>query len=97
MRRCLFLLPFCLALASGAARAQDFYEALAAAYESNPTLLVGRLLDHAARVGLLFVSESSERRFLSMTLDDFPTKGEFEKLTRLELVELLERATPATE
>jgi hypothetical protein len=55
--------------------------------ESQPSL------GHAAR-GVLFVAESGERRFLSMTLDDLPSKAEFENLTRIELVALLERALP---
>jgi hypothetical protein len=62
--------------------------------KSQPSLLVGGLLAHAARVGLLFVAESGERRFLRMTLDDFPSKAEFDNLTRIELVDLLERAAP---
>jgi hypothetical protein len=62
--------------------------------KSQPSLLVAELLGHAARVGVLFVAESGERRFLPMTLDDFPSKAEFETLTRIELVALLERALP---
>ena len=64
--------------------------------KSQPSLRVGELLGRTTGVGLLFVAENGERRFLTMTLDDFPTKTEFETLTRLELVEMLERATPET-
>ncbi len=64
--------------------------------QSQLSLLVGKPLDRAADVGLLFVAESGERRFLSMTLDDFPTKAEFDSLTRIEFVELLELAVPET-
>jgi hypothetical protein len=60
--------------------------------KSQPSLLVEGLLGYAPRVGLLFISATGERRFLPTTLDDFPTKAEFERLTRIELVELLERA-----
>jgi len=59
--------------------------------KSEPSLLVDGLLGHAPPVGLLFISETGERRFLPMTLDDFPTRAEFNGLTRMEFVELLER------
>ena len=59
--------------------------------KSQPWLL-SQLVGEGSPVGLLFVSEAGERRFLKMTVDDFPSKAEFEKLTRIELVELLERA-----
>jgi len=60
--------------------------------KSDPSLFLDSLLGHGAHVGLLFVSKTGERRFLFMTLDDFPTKAEFDSLSRIELVELLERA-----
>ena len=60
--------------------------------KSYPGLLVDGLMGRAADVGLLFVSESGERRFLPMTLDDFPTRPEFENLTGQQLVELLDSA-----
>lgn len=63
--------------------------------KSQPSLRVGELLGRATDVGLLFVAEGGERRFLPMTLDDFPSRTEFENLTRIELVELLERAVQA--
>ena len=63
--------------------------------KSQPSLLVGELLGRSTNVGLLFVAEGGERRFLPMTLDDFPSRTEFENLTRIELVELLERAEQA--
>lgn len=60
--------------------------------KSDPALFLDGLLGRGARVGLLFVSEAGVRRFLPMTLDDFFTGGEFDRLTQIELVELLERA-----
>jgi hypothetical protein len=60
--------------------------------KSDPSLFLDGLLGRGARVGLLFVSETGERRFLPMTLDDFPTGAEFDRLSRIDLVELLERA-----
>ena len=51
--------------------------------------------DDAPKPGLLFACESGERRFLPMTPDDFLSKAEFTNLTRIELVELLQRAGSA--
>jgi hypothetical protein len=65
--------------------------------KSNPALRVGKIFGRETDVGLLFVATGGERRFLPMTLDDFPSKAEFDNLTRIELVELLERARPAAE
>jgi len=62
--------------------------------KSQPSLRVGELLGRTTDVGLLFIAAGGERRFLPMTLDDFPTKAEFDSLTRIEFVELLERAAP---
>jgi hypothetical protein len=60
--------------------------------KSQPWLRVGELLGRSTDVGLLFVADDGQRCFLPMTLDDFPSKTEFESLTPIELVELLERA-----
>ena len=65
--------------------------------KSNPSLRVGKIFGRATDVGLLFVATGGERRFLPMTLDDFPSKAAFDGMTRIELVELLERAAAAVE
>ncbi len=65
--------------------------------QHHPSRFVSRILCRAADLGVLFVSDSGERRFLTMTPDDFPSRTVFDSLTCIELVELLEQASSATE